>query len=434
MVNSVATRATVSMAIAETAASPVDAGRLKVTFGLRSAGNYGGVVFFGGLVTGAMCFDTCHTIPGFTDFTTWHVSHQVAPIYLPCESCHPNNHTTTGPPSAPEATYGLAEACSPCHALSSIVPVHTAAAVSQCSTCHPAAGTLSGRVLDSKGPLSGALVTVEGMPSVSTYADGSYAVQGVPAGACTVTYAKDGYTSETLAGIGITYGYTTSRDVTLAETPPPVPTLATALSLSAPSVSSYGSARLTGRLADASGKLTVSDRSVVLEYSRDNSAWTYLATVLTSKRDALGGWYFEYLARPTTRTYYRASFSGDAVFAGSTSGVRAVLPKVRLTRSTEWTILYRYKTYYGAGLIEPKHSSVDGRVVIRAYKKAADGRYYYKKSFTAYYSYYSSMKTRYRAPVRFGQYDRGTWRLVARHAADSTNALTDGIADYLTVR
>ncbi len=35
---------------------------------------------------------------------------------------------------------------------------------------------------------------------------------------------------------------------------------------------------------------------------------------------------------------------------------------------------------------------------------------------------------------RFGAYDRGTWRLIARHAADSTNALTDGSADYVVVR
>ena len=110
-----------------------------------------------------------------------------------------------------------------------------------------------------------------------------------------------------------------------------------------------------------------------------------------------------------------------------------IYPKVLLTRSTSWSTLYRYRTYYASGYVYPSHRT-GNKVVIRAYKRASNGVYYYKKSFTASYPASSSTRSLYKAAVRFGQYDRGTWMLLARHSADSYNALTDGSADYITVR
>ena len=69
---------------------------------------------------------------------------------------------------------------------------------------------------------------------------------------------------------------------------------------------------------------------------------------------------------------------------------------------------------------------------IRAYKRASNGRYYYKARYTATYSYYSATKTRYKAAVKLPS--KGTWKLVAYHAADANNAATSGSADFLTVK
>jgi hypothetical protein len=107
--------------------------------------------------------------------------------------------------------------------------------------------------------------------------------------------------------------------------------------------------------------------------------------------------------------------------------------KAALSRSTSWTRLTRGKTYYAKGLISPRHSTTDKNTVkIRAYKKRSDGKYHYVQSFTAKYSYYSSTKTRYTAAVNLKS--RGTWKLVAYHAADSRNIATFGSADYVVVR
>lgn len=141
---------------------------LVVVFGLAWAGS---AMANGGLVTSTTCsIDGCHTHPGYTDFSTWHASHQASML---CEGCHPNNHTSTGPPSAPEATYTLAEACNPCHMASTAASTHAAEGITSCVDCHPSAGTLSGTVSGPSVPPVGVSVTVAGMQSALTYADGS---------------------------------------------------------------------------------------------------------------------------------------------------------------------------------------------------------------------------------------------------------------------
>lgn len=120
-------------------------------------------------------------------------------------------------------------------------------------------------------------------------------------------------------------------------------------------------------------------------------------------------------------------FAGDDSHLGVTSAVDSVLPRARLTRATSWRALRRYRIDYERGYIEPRHYNTNGRVTIRVYKKARNGKYDYKKSFRSYYSYY-----RYTAKVRMTS--NGKYKLVARHYKDSKNYTTYGSADYVTVR
>ena len=178
------------------------------------------------LATSAGCgLASCHSHPGFADFNTWHDSHRAAPLNIPCQDCHPNGHTVPSP-SAPETTYSVAVACSGCHvATTTTVPAHTAAGITSCVGCHPNAGTLSGTVVGSGGPLGGVVVTVTGSPSVLTYQDGSYFVPRVPVGTYSATYAKTGYIDRTITGIVFTNGGATTQSVTLvADSTPPVTT------------------------------------------------------------------------------------------------------------------------------------------------------------------------------------------------------------------
>ncbi len=134
-----------------------------------------------------------------------------------------------------------------------------------------------------------------------------------------------------------------------------------------------------------------------------------------------------------TKRYYRMRWDGDYYYAPSTSGIVTVTPKVRMTRATSWRTISHDTIYYAKGFIEPRHSSGDkNKVKIRAYKKRANGKYRYVKSFTASYSYYSSTKTRYKARVVLGS--TGSWKLVAYHAADRRNARSLGRPDYVIVR
>ena len=67
-------------------------------------------------------------------------------------------------------------------------------------------GSLSGNVTAGSGiKLSGVSVAVAGHAPVTTDSDGAYMVSGIPAGPYNVTFAKSGYTSQTL-GVTISSG------------------------------------------------------------------------------------------------------------------------------------------------------------------------------------------------------------------------------------
>jgi hypothetical protein len=210
----------------------------------------------------------------------------------------------------------------------------------------------------------------------------------------------------------------------------PAPKKPTALSLSAPSTSSYGSAKLYGWLKYGSGT-ALPYKYVAVEQYAGAGKWNKIATVKTS---ASGYW--TYTAKPVVKTTYRARYLGDTVYAASTSASRSVLPRVRLSRTSSWSTLAYNKTYYATGYIEPRHYAADAKVRIYAYRKASDGKYYYKASYAAAYgsSYKTTLgyKTAYKAAVKLPY--KGTWRVRAYHAADTKNAATWGSYDYLTVK
>jgi hypothetical protein len=184
---------------------------------------------------------------------------------------------------------------------------------------------------------------------------------------------------------------------------------------------------LTGRLIGDGSPL--GGRKVVLDGG--TSETNLVANLMTTVTGADGS--FSFAVRPTAKTYYQSRFEGDETGTPVTGISSCVTPKVILTRSTSWSTLRRRRAYYAKGFIQPAHSRGDlNKVRIYAYRKGRDGAYHYVKSFSASYSPYSSTKTRYSARVILGQ--RGAWKLVAYHAADTRHAATSGSADYLTVK
>ena len=134
------------------------------------------------------------------------------------------------------------------------------------------------------------------------------------------------------------------------------------------------------------------------------------------------------------KTAYRMITPANDYSQATTSTVKTIYPKARLTRSSSWhdTTKYDGRAYYYKGYIEPRHSSKDGKVKFKLYKRGVDGVYDWKKTVTASYSYYSSSKTRWTARVVFPS--AGTWRMRAYHARDSKNWASYSSYDYVKVK
>jgi len=385
-----------------------------------------------GLVTKTGCgLATCHSHPGFADFGSWHTSHQSAPIYLPCERCHPNNHTQVGPPSAPDATYSLAEACTPCHTAATITaPAHATAGITTCVGCHPAVGALSGTVVGPNGQLGGVSVRVSGVPPVLSYADGSYFVSGVSPGTYTVTYEKAGFVSQTIAGVGIVNGGTAARDVTLAAVTVVAPVVAdTVVTLTSSSRSAlpYGSTFVvSGALTTVGSGLGVSEVPLVLKSSADGSTWTASGpTALT-----IAGGSFLFAVRPTTKTYYRVDFAGDATHRGSASGSVYVTSKVYLTTPIAPAVISRLHYYTIYGYLRPRHPARSYSVRIYRWRYVS-GRW-------KGYGYVSARASDYLSYTRYSRSMRlpyaGRWRLRAYHADAGHVATWSSHYDYVKVK
>ncbi len=202
----------------------------------------------------------------------------------------------------------------------------------------------------------------------------------------------------------------------------------TTVDLSAsPANPAYGGSSKLSATVRAGATIPLLGQLVVFE-RWDGKGWIRSGTA-TSNVDGLAA---RTVSGLKTRQIYRARLESSP---DATSTPAVLLPKVRLTRTTSWRTLYRYRTYVARGYIEPYHSTRDGnRVVIRAYQLQG-GRYRLMKSFPATYVYSSRAKTAYKASVRFTARGAvGNWMLVAYHATDKGNYATLGSPDYVQVR
>lgn len=386
----------------------------------------------GGIVTSQMCgLDSCHSHPGFVGFNAWHDSHRYAQLNIPCESCHPNNHTQSGPPSAPDAMYSLREACNPCHvAATTTAPAHAAAGITSCVVCHQAVGALSGTVTGPSGQLADVSITVAGMPTVLSYSDGSYFVAGVAPGTYSVTYEKAGYTTRIISGVDIVNGATSKQNVLLSAVPVVIPVVEdTAIALTSTSRSAlpYGSAFVvSGVVSTNSDGLGVSSAPVVLEWSVDGV--TFSSSGPTTQTAGNGA--FLFTVRPTTRTYYRVRFADDDTHSGSVSTAVYATTKAYLTNPVAPAGMSRLRYYTVYGYLKPRHTP--GSYPVRIYRwRYVGGKWTSYGFVSAVASNYSGF-TKYSRSVKLPY--AGRWRLRAYHADSGHVATWSSGYDYVTVK
>jgi len=182
----------------------------------------------------------------------------------------------------------------------------------------------------------------------------------------------------------------------------------------------------------ASQHRTLPGERVILQSAAPGAAFKDTSLETTT---GVGGKY-AFTVKPNTKTFYRVRFAGSVDYPASVSLSTFATPQVRLSRTTSWSTLSCYKTYYSGGFIEPRHYSTDAKVVVKAYKRRSNGTYSTTPTRTysssSRYIYYSSTKTKYRIPIKLTS--KGYWKLVAYHKADSKNAATNGSSDIVYVK
>jgi sugar lactone lactonase YvrE len=204
----------------------------------------------------------------------------------------------------------------------------------------------------------------------------------------------------------------------------------TALTLTAPASCAYGGpATLSGTLKTSAGT-PIPGRTVSLQYSTDGVTWKAAWNIVTS---AAGG--FTAKVAPTRKTYYRVRFAATG-YPSCVSPTRSILPRVYLTVPTAPAVAYRNTAFTSYGFLKPKHTAGTYPVQIMAYQyvRQTNGTYawVWRKNVTARaYDYLTY--TKYQASLSLPY--AGSWRITARHLADTTNSDTyAGVWKYLTVR
>ena len=201
-------------------------------------------------------------------------------------------------------------------------------------------------------------------------------------------------------------------------------TIGSRASLTAPATSAYASATLSGSLRTVSGAL-LAGRPMVIQSSSDAAHWTTVKTITTG-----AGGTFKTKVTPTRRTLYRAHFSGDDAHAPSSSAMRVVKPRVRLTTPDAPSNAQRGRSFTVSGYLEPRHIAGTSAVMLDCYRYRS-GAWTLRKTVVAVASNYRTY-TRYRASVSLQSV--GSWRIRARHAADGWNAATWSGERRVTVR
>ena len=229
----------------------------------------------------------------------------------------------------------------------------------------------------------------------------------------------DGSNQLTPAISGTRVVYEDNADIYLGELTLP------RISVSAPSVVSYGgAAKLTGTLASISG-IPVAGRSVALEVSADGVTWTQTSTKVTSSSGAF------ILTSPALHSarYLRANFKGDGSYPSVQSRAALVKPRASLGVPAAPSTMYRTKTYTVYGALRPRHTS--GSSVGRLYcYRWESGRWRLRKTYTLK-AYNYSTYSRYRTSVKLPK--AGKWRMRAYHS-DASHAATYSGWRYTTVK
>lgn len=132
-----------------------------------------------------------------------------------------------------------------------------------------------------------------------------------------------------------------------------------------------------------------------------------------------------------TRTSYRMVVKEDDWAQGSTSPIKTVFPKAKLTTPVAPTTAYAGKSFRVKGSLNPQHASGSYPVRIYRWKKTSSGAwksYGYVKAKVYNYSNYSKYSKSVTLP------SRGKWRLRAYHADSGHLKTWSSKYDYVTVK
>jgi chitodextrinase len=170
-------------------------------------------------------------------------------------------------------------------------------------------------------------------------------------------------------------------------------------------------------------------RSVTIERSYDGLAWLPLTTVTTSSDPAAGE--FTFSDTPVRKTWYRATFAGDATFLSGASASAAVSVKVSLSTPNAPKVAQEGRGFTAYGFMKPRHTAGGHAVYIQCYRKTG-GVWKLVKTVKATNKNYSTY-TKYVATVSLPS--DGSWRLRAYAPADSRHVASySANYDYITVR
>ena len=209
--------------------------------------------------------------------------------------------------------------------------------------------------------------------------------------------------------------------------------VASSMTFTSPTTSAFsGPATVSGSLKTATGA-ALAGRKVDIASSVDGKKnWKALTTAVTLSTGA-----FSRLVAPTTKTYYRATFAGNAAnAAAATIAVSAILPRVYLTMPSAPTTAVHAHAFTSVGYLRPYHGVGSYPVTIQCYRyeRQSNGSYRWilRRNVAAKAYYYVSTTTRYVGSVSLPY--AGKWAIRAYHATDSANAATYSTFHFLTAK
>ncbi len=189
----------------------------------------------------------------------------------------------------------------------------------------------------------------------------------------------------------------------------------------------YGDAyTLTGTLQ--SGGAGVAGKTVVLQRAGSASG-TFTDATVSAVTAADGTFSLAHV--PAGKTWYRASFAGDAQYEAATSSPVSALPRAFVGNPVAASVMYVNKAKSVYSYLKPRHTA--STYPLRIYKdRYVSGKwkaYGYSKAKAANYSTYT------KCTVSLKLASKGKWRLRAYHPADAGHAASWSSGyDYVTVK